>query len=117
MSHLCQEAGIQPKIVWQWMNLFYKDNENIVAPSKMCEYFLKPLQLQYKEITEIKKKVEENEMLSFAPRTLIAACTYLFLRNVKKRCKLSVQKISNLLGVSFMSVYRCINALNKKNDL
>lgn len=54
MSHLCQEAGINQKIVWQWMKLYNIDNEDIVNPSNMCEYFLKPLNLAYKELNEKK---------------------------------------------------------------
>ena len=60
MSHLCQDAGIAPKYVWYWIKLYHKTRNqehkiSILKPSAMSEYFLKPLNLSYKEIQEIKK--------------------------------------------------------------
>ena len=100
-------------------NVFQKwkkeDHEVLIDSLKMCEYFLKPLDLCFNVIKEIESEVAKNDMLSFAPKTLITACAYLFLRNNMKN-KLSIQKIAKLLGVSVMSVYRCVDALKKKND-
>ena len=117
MSHLCQEAGIHPGTVWFWMKKYFsnekKENYEVITNSSvMCEYFLKPLELTYKEIKKIKKKVLKNDELTFAPKTLITACAYMLLRNNNKN-KLSIQKTAKLLGVSVMSVYRCVNALKK----
>ena len=132
MSHLCQEAGIKELVVWHWMKMYFKnkkkdyemyfenekekDHEVLIDSLQMCEYFLKPLELCYNVIKKIKSEVAKNDMLSFAPKTLITACAYLFLRNNIKN-KLSIQKIAKLLGVSVMSVYRCVDALKKKNDV
>ena len=115
MSHLCQDAGIVPKYVWYWIKLYHKtrtkeDKVSILKPSSMSEYFLKPLNLSFKEIEEIKKIVEENDVLTFAPKTLLTSCAYIFLRNKNKQSP-SVKKIANVLGVSVMSVYRCVAAL------
>ena len=115
MSHLCQDAGILPKYVWYWIKLYHKtqtkDNKiSILKPSSMSEYFLKPLNLTFKELTEVKKLVEKNDVLTYAPKTLLASCAYMFLRSKNKQ-NLSVKKLAKLLGISVMSVYRCIAAL------
>ena len=52
----------------------------------------------------------KNEILTYAPKTLLAACAYMFLRKNNK-LSLSVKNLAKLLGVSVMSVYRCIKAL------
>ena len=82
-------------------------------PQKMCEYFLKPLNLSFQDIIKIKKMVSCYEILSFAPKTLLAACAYAFLKK-KEKNKYSIQRIAKLLGVSVMSVYRCKHALKEK---
>ena len=115
MSHLCQDAGIAPKYVWYWIKLYHKTRNKehkvtILQPSSMSEYFLKPLDLSYKDIQEIKKLVVKNEALTYAPKTLLAACAYMFLRN-KNKLSLSVKKLAEVLGVSVMSIYRCISAI------
>ena len=117
MSHLCQDAGIVPKYVWYWIKLYHKtrtkeDKVSILKPSSMSEYFLKPLNLTFKEVEEIKKLVEKNDVLTFAPKTLLASCAYMFLRN-KNKDTLSVKNLAKVLGVSVMSVYRCIAALKR----
>ena len=94
-----------------------KDHEVLINSLKMCEYFLKPLDLCYNVIKEIKNEVAKYDMLSFAPKTLITACTYLFLRKNNIKNKLSIQKIAKLLRVSVMSVYRCVDELKKKHDI
>ena len=117
MSHLCQDAGIAPKFVWYWIKLYHRNKNQehkitILKPSSMSEYFLKPLDLSYKNLQEINKLIEDNDVLTYAPKTLIASCAYMFLRKMNKQ-NLSVKKLANLLGVSVMSVYRCITALEK----
>ena len=117
MSHLCQDAGVVPKYVWYWIKLYHKTRNQehkvvILQPCNMSEYFLKPLNLSYKEIQEINKLIKDNEVLTYAPKTLLAACAYMFLRNKNKQ-SFSVKKIAELLGVSVMSIYRCISALKK----
>ena len=119
MSHLCQDAGIIPKYVWYWIKLYQKtqlekDKLLILKPSSMSEYFLKPLNLTFKDVEEIKKIVEENDILTYAPKTLLVSCAYIFLRNKNKQ-SYSIKKLANLLGVSVMSVYRCVAAL-KNNE-
>ena len=119
MSHLCQDAGIEPKYVWHWIKLYHKtkskeDKVTILKPSSMIEYFLKPLNLTFKELEEIKKIVERNDVLTYAPKTLLTSCAYIFLRNKNKQSP-SVKKLANILGISVMSVYRCVAAL-KNNE-
>ena len=119
MSHLCQDAGIIPKYVWYWIKLYHKNQEEqekilILKPSSMSEYFLKPLNLTFKDVEEIKKIVDENEVLTYAPKTLLVSCAYIFLRNKNKQ-SYSIKKLANFLGVSVMSVYRCVAVL-KNNE-
>ena len=116
MSHLCQDAGIAPKYVWYWMKLFYKDKskehkDSILNPSSMSEYFLNPLNLSYNELKEINKIVQNNAILTFSPKTLLASCAYMYLRSNNKQC-LSVKNLAKLLGISVMSIYRCLKTIN-----
>ena len=115
MSHLCQDAGIVPKYVWYWIKLYDNTYENehkvsILKPSSMSEYFLRPLSLSYKEIKDIEKLVDKNNVLTYAPQTILAACAYMFLRKQNKQSP-SIKKLAKLLGVSVMSVYRCTAAI------
>ena len=117
ISHLCQDAGILPKYVWYWIKLYHKNKnrehkKTILKPTSMSEYFLKPLNLTYKEIKEINQLVMDNDILTYAPKTILASCAYMFLKKTKKQ-NFSVKKLANLLGVSVMSVYRCVAALKK----
>ena len=115
MSHLCQDAGIGKRFVWHWMELYHKNGERkllILQTSSMSEYFLKPLDLCYQEIREIKQMIDDNDILTYAPKTLLASCAYVFLRNKDKK-KFSVEEIAELLGVSVMSIYRCLIDLEK----
>ncbi len=118
ISHLCQEVGINPKIVWRWMKLYRRDLtdmnklDNYIKAKDMKEYFLQPLQLNYQEMTSIEQILKKNENSSFAPRTLLAACAYAFLKESKLRY-LSVKNMAHILGVSVMSLYRCRKSLNQ----
>ena len=55
ISHLCQEVGINPKIVWSWIKLYRQNltdtmrTDNYIKTKDMKEYFLQPLQLNYQE--------------------------------------------------------------------
>ena len=61
ISHLCQEFGINPKIVRRWIKLYRQDltesnkSDNYMKAKDMKEYFLQPLQLNYQEMTSIEQ--------------------------------------------------------------
>ena len=118
ISHLCQEIGISPKTVWRWIKLYRQDStntiktENFIKAKDMAEYFLQPLQLNYQEMTTIKEKLNKNENSSFAPRTLLAACAYAFLKETRALYP-SVKNTARILGVSVMSLYRCLKSLEQ----
>ena len=105
ISHLCQEVGINPKMVWRWIKLYRQDltdtikTENSIKAKDMAEYFLQPLQLTYQEMTSIKEKLDKNENSSFAPRTLLAACAYAFLKETRDLYP-SVKNTARVLGIS-----------------
>ncbi len=118
ISHLCQEVDINPKTVWRWIKLYRQDlavtikTENSIKAKDMAEYFLQPLQLTYQEMSSIKEKLDKNENSSFAPRTLLAACAYAFLKETKNPYP-SVKNTARVLGVSVMSLYRCLKSLKQ----
>ena len=118
ISHLCQEVGINPKIVWRWIKLYRQDltdtnrKDNYIKAKDMKEYFLQPLQLNYQEMTAIEQKLDKNENSSFAPRTLLAACAYAFLKETRPQYP-SVKNMAHILGVSVMSLYRCYKSLKQ----
>ncbi len=118
ISHLCQEVGINPKMVWRWIKLYRQDSidmirtENSLKAKDMAEYFLQPLQLTYQEMMTIEEKLDKNENSSFAPRTLLAACAYAFLKETRSIYP-SVKNTARVLGVSVMSLYRCLKSLKQ----
>ena len=61
-------------------------------------------------MTTIKEKLNKNENSSFAPRTLLAACAYAFLKETRTLFR-SVKNTARILGVSVMSLYRCLKSL------
>ena len=117
ISHLCKEVGINPKVVWHWIKLYRQDStdmirtENSIKAKDMAEYFLQPLQLTYQEMVTIEEKLDKNENSSFAPRTLLAACAYVFLKETRALYP-SVKNTARILGVRVMSLYRCLKSLN-----
>ena len=118
ISHLCQEVGINPKMVWRWIKLYRQDSidtirtENSIKAKDMAEYFLQPLHLTYQEMTAIEEKLDNNENSFFAPRTLLAACAYAFLKETRALYP-SVKNTARVLGVSVMSLYRCLKSLKQ----
>ena len=118
ISHLCQEVDINPKMVWHWIKSYRQDStntirtENSIKAKDMAEYFLRPLQLNYQEMTAIEEKLDKNENSSFAPRTLLAACAYAFLKETRALYP-SVKNTARILGVSVMSLYRCLKSLKQ----
>ena len=123
VSHLCQELEVHPKIVWRWIKLYKSVKSEIktaqtryVKATDMCEYFLKPLNLTYKEIQNVQERIKRNENSSFAPKTLTAACAYTFLKETRAQFP-SVRDLSRLLGISVMSVYRCCKTLKSEKEV
>ena len=81
--------------------------------SSIIENFLLPLDLPFSKLTTItSKSVEISSHTDFAPKTCIAIATYLYLK--ENKVKTSIPKLSKLLGVSSMSMYRCLNRLTIK---
>ena len=121
MSHLCQDAGVEPKIVWRWIKLYKQNNYKLKAErqnaelfktTEMIEYFLQPLKLNFQEIEAVKKKVKVYEHFSFAPKTIAAACAYAFLKETRTSFP-SVKNTASILGISVMSLYRCYKKITK----
>ena len=120
MHHLCQLTGIEPTKVWPYLNT----QEFYFRPSLMCEYFLKGLNLPFKDVESIRKRVcyYERKMV-FSPQTLIAACAYTFLRKNKMSFSLSSEGknqstrptfvgMAKELGISRMALNRCVKRIN-----
>ena len=123
ISHLCQDVGIQPKSVWIWIKLYKEDARKISSYKPgvfntvdMLEYFLQPLNLNFKELQAVKKKVIFHQnCTSFAPRTLAGACVYVFLKETTIK-NISMKDIANILGISVMSLYRCYKRIGNNNN-
>ena len=112
MKDLCLITGVKQDKVWQYL----KNDDSFYSPNLMCEYFLHSLNLGYKEIKEIREKVKQHEKkFVFSPKTLIAACAYVFLR--EKRSRIDCEKPKSLshlarqLGVSPMALSRCVKKI------
>ena len=100
--------------MWQYL----KNDDSFYSPNLMCEYFLHSLNLTYKELKEIREKVKQLEKkFVFSPKTLIAACAYVFLRERRSRVDQvkpnSLSHLARQLGVSLMALSRCIKKSQK----
>ena len=75
MKDLYSITDIKQDKVWQYL----KNDDSFYSPNLMCEYFLHSLNLSYNELKEIREKVKQLEKkFVFSPKTLIAACAYIF---------------------------------------
>ena len=120
MQHLCQLTGIKPEKVWPYLN---KQEFNL-RPSLMCEYFLKTLNLPFKDVESIRKRVCHYERkIVFSPQTLIVACAYTFLRENKMSLNLSSEEknqtirptfvgLARELGISPMALNGCVKRIS-----
>ena len=118
VQHLCQLTSIEPEKVWPLLN----PQEFYFQPSLMCEYFLKGLNLSFKDVESIRKRVKfyERKIVS-SPQTIIAACAYTFLRENKMTYTLSGREtpitrltfvgLAKELGISPMALNRCVKRL------
>ena len=81
--------------------------------SSIIETFLQPLNLPFSKLCTISSKsVEISSDTDFAPKTCIAIAAYLYLK--ENKVKTSIPKLSKKLGISSMSMYRCLNRLTLK---
>ena len=112
MKDLCSMTGIKEDKVWQYV----KNDDSFYSPNLMCEYFLHSLNLSYKELREIREKVKHHEKrFVFSAKTLIAACTHIFLRDRASRADREKPKslvhLAKQLGVSPMALSRCVKKI------
>lgn len=75
----------------------------IVEEKKVLERCCSKLGLSYKDCTVIKSSLD-SEIGGFSPSTIIAAQIYKYCKN--NRIKLKLKQISEVVGVSTMSVHR-----------
>ncbi len=112
MKDLCAITGVKQDKVWQYL----KNDDSFYSPNLMCEYFLHSLNLSYKELKEIREKVKQHEKkFVFSPKTLIAACAHVFLREQRSRVDQekpkSLSRLAEQLGVSPMALSRCVKKI------
>ena len=117
MSHLCALTNISEKKVWHYI----RNSSAFYRPHQMCECFLLSLNLSYKDMREISRKVKQMESkVVFSPKTLIAACAYSYLRNknhFEKNMKNKVPKInsinhlSKIINVSPTALQKCLKKI------
>lgn len=83
----------------------------LVNLSEILERYTKKFNIEYKSYTVIKDKVEEFKNTGFQPLTIIGGVIYLhFLKNKKK---ISMRKISEILGISSISIQRFLKYNNE----
>ena len=87
-----------------------KSSVTIINKEDLLERACVKLELDYKTYTLIKETVD-NKNNGFNPSTVISAYIYIFCK--KNKVKISLKKISDVTGISCMSIQRFI----KKNDL
>ena len=81
--------------------------------SCIIESFLHPLNLPFSKLSIINSKaIKISSKTDFAPKTCIAIAAYLYLK--ENKVKTSIPKLSARLGVSSMSMYRCLNRIDLK---
>ena len=123
IGDLCSETNIREKNVWHYV----EKSGSFYRPHLMTECFLKPLNLSFKEVKEINRMVKLAETKCvFSPKTLIASCAYLYLRNNhrlltcnqstdrSRRFHLTINRFSKIINVSHMALQKCMNKIEKQ---
>ena len=126
VGDLCNLTNLKEKNVWHYV----ERSRSFYHPHLMTECFLKPLKLSFKKVQEINRMVQLAETKCvFSPKTLIAACAYLYLRDNnslqscsnqltdKKRCNFTIGRFCKIVNVSPMALQKCINKIGKKYNL
>jgi len=83
----------------------------LVNLSEIVERYTKKFNIEYKTYTVIKDKVEEFKNTGFQPLTIIGGVIYLHFLKDKK--KISMRKISEILGISSISIQRFLKYNNE----
>ena len=78
----------------------------------MREYFLQPLQLNYQEMAAIEEKLDKNENSFFCSEDFIGGMRLCLLKETRALYP-SVKSTARILGVSVMSLYRCLKSLKQ----
>ena len=107
LEKICYLCNISSKRLWKYMNFLGVDDTFSFA---FAEQFLQELSLPYSAITQI-RVVAEKVLGAYSPRTILASLCYIYLRNTDR--KISLPKLTKLLGVSQMSCYRCLKSIRK----
>ena len=113
LSYLCKLTNVNVKKVWHYL----KTNDSFYRPNLMCEFLLNPLNLSFKDVGKIRTVVKQLEReFVFSPKTLIASCSYIFLRerNIKLEIPISQSRLAKQLGISPMTIYRCVKKIEDK---
>jgi hypothetical protein len=76
----------------------------LVNLSEILEKYTKKFNIDYKTYTVIKDKVDKFKNTGFQPLTIIGGIIYLHFLNIHK--KVSMRKISEILGISSISIQR-----------
>ena len=120
IGDLCSLTNVKEKNVWHYV----EKSQSFYRPHLMTECFLKPLELTFKSIKEINKLVKLAETkYVFSPKTLIASCAYLYLRNNdglhfcnrdnSDLSSFTVNRFCKIINVSHMALQKCINKIEK----
>lgn len=76
----------------------------LVDLSEILEKYTKKFNIDYKTYTVIKDKVDKFKNTGFQPLTIIGGIIYLHFSSIRK--KVSMRKISEILGISSISIQR-----------
>ena len=108
ISNLC---SVKNNKFWKYLRQL--DVEYSCNTKHMSEFFLQKLKLNYNDIKAINITVDKLSKTNFAPKTVLAVSSYLYLK--KKNPKICVSEIAKILTCSSMSMYRCLNFI--RNNL
>ena len=108
---ICYLCNISSKRLWKYMSEVPVDH---TFHYDFAENYLQILKLPYRIICEIKRRADLIEG-SYNPRTVCAAMAYNYLKTTPQ--KMSLNKLTKQLGVSQMSVYRCLKSIRQNASL
>lgn len=95
------------------ISLKTKGTINVLDKQKILEKYCKELDLSFKNYSVIKEIVNKTQLSGHNPLTVIASCLYLYCK--KNSIKISMKKVSSVIGISCISIQRFLKSY--KNEL
>jgi transcription initiation factor TFIIIB Brf1 subunit/transcription initiation factor TFIIB len=97
LKEISSISGVSPKQI-------AKNETNILNKKHLLDKYCKLLDIKFSDYTVIKEKLKLSEISGHNPLTVVAS--YIYQHSKENNLKLSMKKISNVFGISPISIQR-----------